>query len=240
MEWRDEGLIIGTRKHGENAVIIEAMTVAHGRHLGLVRGGRSRRYAALLQPGNTVELNWRARLEDHLGAFTVEAKTLRAAELMQSRDRLSLSQLICEHLRILPERDPHPRLLAEANAMHDNHADGYALGCALAKFEMRLLNELGFGIDIASCALTGEEEGLAYISPKTGRAVTAEAAKPYLDKLMRLPHIFGGALDMSEKDEMEAAFRLTEHFLNMHIWLPRQLSPPSARERLIKSICNGL
>ncbi len=161
MEWRDEGLIIGTRKHGENAVIIEAMTTHHGRHMGLVRGGRSRRYAALLQPGNTVELNWRARLEDHLGAYTVEAKNLRAAELMQSRDRLSLSQLICEHLRILPERDPHPRLLAEANAMHDNHADGYALGCALAKFEMRLLNELGFGIDIGSCALTGEEEGLA-------------------------------------------------------------------------------
>ena len=240
MEWRDQGLIIGTRKHGENAVIIEAMTTKHGRHLGLVRGGRSRRFAAILQPGNTVELNWRTRLEDHLGAFSVEAISLRAAALMQSRDRLSLSQLICEHLRVLPERDPHPRLLAEANAMHDNEADGYPLGCALASFEMRLLNELGFGIDVASCALTGEQTGLAYISPKTGRAVTAEAAQPYLSKLMRLPHMFGGALDLSEKDEVEAAFSLTEHFLNMHIWLPRQLSPPSMRERLIISLCKAL
>jgi len=240
MEWRDEGLIIGARKHGENAVIVEAMTTLHGRHLGLVRGGRSRRFAAILQAGNTVHLNWRARLEDHLGTYTVEAKTLRAATLMQSRDRLSLSQLICEHLRILPEKDPYPRLLAEANAMHDNDADGYVLGCALAKFEMRLLNELGFGIDIASCALTGEETGLAYISPKTGRAVTIDAAQPYLSKLMRLPHIFGGALDMDTKEELEAAFSLTAHFLNMHIWLPRQLSPPSMRERLIKSMCDGL
>jgi len=240
MEWRDEGLIIGTRKHGENAVIIEAMTNQHGRHMGLVRGGRSRRFAAMLQAGNSVELSWRARLEDHLGTFTVEAKSLRAATLMQSRDRLSLSQLICEHLRVLPERDPHPRLLAEATAMHDNDADGYILGCALAKFEMRLLNELGFGIDIASCALTGEEQGLAYISPRTGRAVTIDAAQPYLAKLMRLPHLFGGALDMDEKEELKAAFALTEHFLNMHIWLPRQLSPPSMRERLINSMCDGL
>ncbi|MCZ4270844.1 DNA repair protein RecO [Maritalea porphyrae] len=240
MEWRDEGLIIGTRKHGENAVIIEAMTNSHGRHLGLVRGGRSRRFAAILQAGNTVELSWRARLEDHLGNYTVEAKTLRAAGLMQSRNRLSLSQLICEHLRILPEREPHPRLLAEATAMHDADADGYVLGCALAKFEMRLLNELGFGIDIASCALTGEEEGLAYISPKTGRAVTVAAAQPYLEKLMRLPHIFGGSLDMDPKEELESAFNLTAHFMNMHIWLPRQLSPPSMRERLIKSLCDGL
>ncbi|MGJ8528791.1 DNA repair protein RecO [Maritalea sp.] len=240
MEWRDEGLILGTRKHGENAVIVEAMTVEHGRHMGLVRGGRSRRFAALLQAGNSVELSWRARLENHLGSYTVEALSLRAAALMQTRERLSLSQLICEHLRALPERDPHPRLLAEATAMHDIEASGYILGSALAKFEMRLLNELGFGIDIKSCALTGEETGLAYISPKTGRAVTHEAAQPYLSKLMKLPSLFGGILELSEKAELEAAFALTEHFLNMHIWSPRQLSPPSMRQRLIKTLCEGL
>jgi len=240
MEWQDQGLIIGTRKHGESSVIVEAMTNDHGRHVGLVRGGRSRRFAAVLQPGNSVQLTWRARLSDHLGNYNVEAESLRAAELMQSRDRLGLSQLICEHLRGLPERDPHPRLLAEALAMHDNKADGYVLGVALAKFEMRLLNELGFGIDIQSCAVTGEEEGLAYISPRTGRAVTIQAAQPYLEKLMVLPQMFGGAQKLSELDELNAAFSLTAHFLNMHIWQPRQLSPPSVRERLIKSMCAAL
>ncbi len=236
----DEGLIIGTRKHGENAVIIEAMTTHHGRHMGLVRGGRSRRYAALLQPGNTVELNWRARLEDHLGAYTVEAKKTSALRNLCKaeigcRSASSFANIFAFCQSVIRTQGCWPKQMPCTTITLTD-----MLGCALAKFEMRLLNELGFGIDIGSCALTGEEEGLAYISPKTGRAVTAEAAKPYLDKLMRLPHIFGGALDMSEKDEVQAAFRLTEHFLNMHIWLPRQLSPPSARERLIKSICNGL
>lgn len=240
MEWRDEGLIIGTKRHGENAVIVEAMTAKHGRHLGLVRGGRSRRYAALLQPGNSVELVWRARLQDHLGTFTVEAKALRAANLMQSRDRLALSQLICEHLRNLPERDPHERLYAEALAMHENEADGFVLGRALAQFEMRLLTELGFGVDKSSCALTGERDGLCYVSPKTGKAVTETAAQPYLNKLMTLPAVLGGAKDIGPKRELEAAFALTAHFLNMHIWQTRQISPPSGRERLIKTLCDPL
>ena len=240
MEWRDQGLIIGTKRHGENAVIIEAMTLEHGRHLGLVRGGRSRRHAAILQAGNSVDLVWRARLQDHLGAYSVEAERLRAAELMQSRERLSLSQLICEHLRNLPERDPHPRLYAEAVAMHENDADGYVLGKALAKFEMRLLNELGFGIDITACALTGEEHDLCYVSPKSGKAVTRDSAEPYVAKLLRLPQILGGSLELGQKEELEAAFLLTEHFLNVHIWQTRQISPPSMRQRLIQTLCEQL
>lgn len=240
MEWHDQGLIIGTKKHGENSVIVEAMTQMHGRHLGLVRGGRSRKQAAILQMGNSVELTWRARLAEHLGAFLVEPRQLRAANIMQSRTSLSLSHTICAHLRHLPERDPHPRLLAEATAMHDIEGDAPSLGRALAKFEMRLLNELGFGIDIASCALTGEENDLGYISPKTGRAASISAAQPYISKLMPLPKMFGGALELHQVDEITAAFALTEHFLNMHIWQPRQLSPPSERKQLIVSICNGL
>ncbi|AVX04811.1 DNA repair protein RecO [Maritalea myrionectae] len=240
MEWQAEGLIIGTRKHGENAVIIETMTAEYGRHLGLVKGGRSRKYAALLQPGNSVQLTWRARLADHLGMFTVEALALRAANLMESRQRLALSQLLCEHLRLLPERDPHPRLYAEALAMHENEADGEILARGLVKFEMRLLNELGFGIDTSSCAVTGETAGLCYVSPRTGRAVTKEAGEPYKDKLFALPEVLGGALEMDKAAEIEAAFRLTGHFLHLHIWSPRQLSPPSMRQALIEGLVNGL
>lgn len=240
MEWQAEGLIIGTRRHGENAVIIETMTAEHGRHLGLVKCGRSRKYAALLQPGNSVQLVWRARLADHLGMFTVEAVKLRAASLMESRQRLALSQLLCEHMRLLPERDPHPRLYAEALAMHDNDADGETLARALAKFEMRLLNELGFGIDVSACAITGEEEGLCYVSPRTGRAVTKEAGEAYKDKLFALPEMLGGSLKMGPAEAIDAAFRLTGHFLHLHIWSPRQLSPPSMRQALIEGLVKAL
>lgn len=216
-------------------MILEIMTPDRGRHLGLVRGGRSRRYAAVLQPGNSVLVTWRARLDEHLGTYQVEAKTLRAAALMESRDRLYLSQLLCEHLRLLPERDPHERLYLEALAMLDNEADPLALGRALARFELRLLDDLGFGLDLTSCAATGVTHDLTFVSPRSARAVSTDAGRPYADRLLPLPAFLTGGKE-PDAEALQEAFRLTGHFLAVHIWQARNISPPATRDHLISRL----
>jgi DNA repair protein RecO (recombination protein O) len=228
MEWTGEALLIGVRRHGETSVIAEAMVAGRGRYLGLVRGGRSTKLAATLQPGNTVQLTWRARLEDHLGAFTIELLQARAAVLIADRTRLYLSQLVCEHLRLLPERDPHDRLLAQALSLLDHAPDA----AALARFELSLLDDLGFGLDLESCAATGVTDDLTHVSPRSGRAVSRAAAEPYRDRLLPLPSFLHARGNASPED-LRAAFRLTGHFLDLQVWHPRQITPPPTREPLI-------
>jgi len=228
MEWTGEALLIGVRRHGESGVIAEAMVAGRGRCLGLVRGGRSTRLAATLQPGNIVQLTWRARLEDHLGTFTIELLRGRAAELITDRKRLYLSQLVCEYLHLLPERDPHDRLLGMAIDLIDHLPDG----AALARFELALLDELGFGLDLESCAATGVTENLTHVSPKSGRAVSRAAAEPYKDRLLPLPS-FLHARGNASPDDIRAALRLTAHFLHQHVWQARDVDPPTVREPLI-------
>lgn len=234
MEWTGEGLLIGVRRQGESSVIAEAMVAGRGRCLGLVRGGRSRRLAAVLQPGNTIQLTWRARLEDQLGQFTVELLQARAAILIEDRARLYLSQLVCEHLRLLPERDPHDRLLGMALNLIDSAPDGVTL----ARFELALLDELGFGLDLETCAATGVTEDLTHVSPKSGRAVSRTAAEPYVDRLLKLPS-FLHARGNASPDDIGAALRLTAHFLDLHIWSARQLDQPSTREPLVDLLSRG-
>jgi DNA repair protein RecO (recombination protein O) len=179
MHWTDEGIILGTRRHGETSLIVELMTPTHGRHLGLVKGGRSRKHQAVLQPGNGVSATWRARLSEHLGNWTLEPVSSRAARLMSNAAGLYGVQLLAAHLRLLPERDPHPRLYTALGAILDDLADPLAAGELLVRFEVELLNELGVGLDLSRCAATGREDELAFVSPKTGRAVSREAGAPY-------------------------------------------------------------
>lgn len=235
MEWSGEGLIIGVRRYGESSVIVELMTPDRGRYMGLVRGGRSRKHAATLQPGNTVEVTWRARLEDHLGAFTVELIKARAAELISDRVRLYAAQLLCDHLRLLPERDPHEMLLSMTMDIIDAEPDKVRMGAALARFELALLEELGFGLDIYSCAVTGVTTGLTHVSPKSGRAVTAKAAEPYVDKLLELPAFLLDEGDATV-EQLAAAFRLTGYFLDVHVWSARNIRVPAVREQLIQAL----
>ena len=228
MEWTGEALLIGVRRHGESSVIAEAMVAGRGRHMGLVRGGRSRRLSAVLQPGNTMQLTWRARLEDQLGQFTVELLQARAAQLIDDRTRLYTSQLICDHLRLLPERDPHDRLLGMALGLLDHAPDG----AALARFELAILDDLGYGLDLTTCAVTGTSGDLTHVSPKSGRAVSRAAAQPYLDRLLPLPSFLAGRGNAAPSD-IAAAFRLTGHFLQDHVWGPRELTPSPTRDILI-------
>ncbi len=241
MEWADEGTIIGSRKHGENAVILEVMTREHGRHLGLVRGGRSAKVQPVLQPGNAVALTWRARLDEHLGEYKVELLASHAARLMAQPAALYGLATVAALLRLLPERDPHPGL-HEALSVLIAHLDEPGLAPALTvRFELAMLAELGFGLDLSRCAVSGSPDDLSHVSPKTGRAVSRKEAEPYRDRLLALPAFLAegqGARPPSAGD-LAAAFALTAHFLRRHIFEPRGLAEPPERERLVELALRG-
>ncbi|MEO1001148.1 MAG: DNA repair protein RecO, partial [Pseudomonadota bacterium] len=171
MDWRAEGILIAVRRHGESAAIIEVLTEARGRHAGLVHGGASRKLAPVLQPGAELSLDWRARLEDHLGTFRVEPLRARAAEVLGDRAALAGLRAICLLLhRALPEREPFPELYVRTRALLDALAGDPDWPRVYAGWELALLADLGFGLDLSRCAVTGAETGLTYVSPRTGRA----------------------------------------------------------------------
>lgn len=230
MQWQDQAIILGVKRHGETSVIAELMTHAHGRHMGLVRGGRSRRLQPLLQPGNRVEATWRARLDEHLGTFQVEAVALRAARLMEQATSVHGVQAMAALLRLLPERDSHPHLFDALDIILDSMDDPADAGELFVRFELAVLEDLGFGLDLSECAATGGREDLAYVSPKSGRAVSRPAGLPYAEKLLALPSFLavrnGTAAD---REGLEGAFRLTAFFLNRHVYEPRGIPMPVAR-----------
>jgi DNA repair protein RecO (recombination protein O) len=235
MQWSDQALVLGVRRHGEANVVLELMTKAHGRHLGLVYGGRSRQLRPVLQPGNTVEATWRARLDEHLGTYRIEPGALRSARLMAAPLALYGLGTLVSLLRVLPERDPHPALF-EAATLLVEHLDEPELAPALfVRFELGMLAELGFGLDLASCAVTGGADDLIYVSPKSGRAVSAAAGEPYGPKLLRLPAFLRGEAlaGPPSPEEIKAGFALTHHFLQHRLFEPRGLAVPEERARFV-------
>ena len=237
MEWRDEGIILGTRKHGETSAILEVMTRAHGRHLGLVRGGRSRRMQPVLQPGNRVDLVWWARLDEHLGSFQVEALELNAARLFDSACAVYGLQTLAAHLRLLPERDAHAGLYDTLCLMLEALDTPSAAGELIVRFELLVLEELGFGLDLTQCAATGQLNDLIFVSPKSGRAVSREAGAPWATKMLTLPAFLRrGANSRPDLEAMEDAFRLSGFFLARHVYEPRGLEAPEARSGFIAAL----
>ncbi len=234
MEWRDEGLLLAVRPHGESAAIIEVFTEAHGRHAGVVRGGTSRRVAPILQRGAQLDLAWRARLEEHIGSFTVEPVRSRAATALGDRRALAgLSAVTALLAFCLPERAPHPALYRRSVALMDLLPEAELWPLAYLRWELALLEEMGFGLDLSACAVTGATEGLAYVSPRTGRAVTRAAAGDWADRLLPLPPCLVGAGE-AEEDEIAQALGTTGHFLHHH--LAPQLGDrplPQARQRYV-------
>jgi DNA repair protein RecO (recombination protein O) len=240
MDWRDEGLVIGVRRHGESAVILELMTKAHGRHLGLVRGGSGRALRSVLQVGNSVEAQWRARLEQHLGAFAIEPLRSRAARLIDRAFALHGVAHLGALLRLLPERDPQADLFEMAEVIADRLDSLDVAPALMARFELALLQALGFGLDLERCALTGASEDLAFVSPKTGRAVTREAGVPWRDRLLPYPAFLQDAARApANPAELAAAFRLTGHFLDRDVFAPRGLAAPQARALYVGAAANG-
>lgn len=230
MDWRDEGAILASRRHGESAAIVEIFTAAHGRHLGVVRGGGARRMAPVLQPGNQVSVAWYARLDAHIGAFTVEPLASRAAVMQDRRALAGLNAVSALLSHALPEREPHPVLYAPTMALLDALVAGGGWERDYLDWELRLLEELGFGLDLSACAVTGAREGLAYVSPRSGRAVSRAGAGDWADRLLPLPPcLTGGAFDRAG---LAAGLRLTGHFLDRELTAVRPL--PEARARLVQ------
>lgn len=242
MQWHDEGTIIGLRRHGESSVILEVMTREHGRHLGLVRGGRSVKAQPVLQPGNVVALDWRARLDEHLGEYRVELLVSHAARLIAAPVALYGLGTVSALLRLLPERDPHPALY-DALSILVGHLDDADLAPALVvRFELAMLGELGFGLDLARCAVTGTDDDLSHVSPRSGKAVSREVAVPYGDRLLALPAFLrqGQGRARPTAGDISAGFALTGFFLLRDLWQPRGILPPPERQRLIECAANQL
>ncbi|HTV88445.1 MAG TPA: DNA repair protein RecO [Stellaceae bacterium] len=239
MEWHDTGFVLGARRHGENALIAELLTRDHGRHAGLVRGGQSPRRRALLQPGNAVSATWRGRLAEHLGTFDCELAEANAARLLDDADRLlALNAAVALLLAALPEREPHPDIHASFAALltaldpAPPSVTGFPADSsppwqqAYVLWECALLAALGFGLDLGSCAATGTNQDLAYVSPRSGRAVSREAGRPYHDKLLPLP-AFLWRETAAEAADIVSGLGLSRHFLLHHL-LDGRL--PEARE----------
>ena len=237
MEWTDDAIVLGARRHGEANAILEVMTQAHGRHLGLVRGGAGSRMRPVLQPGNTVRATWRARLDEHLGHFAVEGLRLRAADLLGAAHALYGVTHLAALCRLLPERDPHPSVHADLTAALDRMEDPIAVAVAVARFELMLLAELGFGLDLSRCAATGEAGDLGYVSPKSGRAVSRQAGGPWHDRLLPLPaFLLDDAPARPSAGELAEGFAVTGFFLGRYVFEPRGLHAPDARERFIAAV----
>ncbi|MCK5934582.1 MAG: DNA repair protein RecO [Fulvimarina manganoxydans] len=240
MEWHEEAIVLGVRRHGETSVIAELVTRARGRHLGLVRGGRSRRMQPVLQPGNLVAAHWRARLDEHMGTYVLEPLLSRAGRLMETPLALSGVQLAAAHIRLLPERDPHPQLYDGLTVLLDHLTDETSAGELMLRFELKLLEELGFGLDLLACAATGQAHDLVYVSPKSGRAVSREAGAPWADKLLALPAFLAGGNEAADAGAIEAGFRLTRYFLARHVYEPRGLDEPLMRSSFITAVARSL
>jgi len=236
MQWSDDAIVLSLRSHGETAGILEMLTRKHGRHLGVVHGCSSSRIRAMLQPGNRLNVTWRARIAEHLGVLTAELATARASLYFEQRIALiALNAAISVAAGVLPEREPHEAAYEASDALLDAIAAG-ALnqwGPLFVWWELGLLNELGFGLDLSSCAVSGKSDDLIYVSPRSGRAVSGEAGRPYHDRLFALPSFLrGGSLHTVTSEDVAVGLRLTAHFLNRCVFEPHGREIPFARQRL--------
>ncbi len=236
MEWTDDGVVLSVRPHGETGAILEALTREHGRHLGLVRGGASRRLKPILQPGNTLHLHWRARLGEHLGSFTAEAIKSRAGDMLESRDALAgLNAFSAIAAAALPEREVHAPVFDAATVLLDAilHEDFAHWGALYVRWEAGLLEELGFGLDLTKCASTGAADNLIYVSPRSGRAVSAAAGAIYKERLFALPAFLLGSQNAApQAADIAAGLKLTGHFLLERVLHAHGKDMPAARLRL--------
>ena len=235
MEWRDEGVILSVRRHGETSAIAEIFTAGHGRVLGLVRGGRSRVQRPVLQAGNAVQTVWRARIEEQLGTFTLEPLDLRAGAIMEEPFRLAGLATLTGLAQLLPEREPHPRVYEALRVVLEAIGDDQLWPALLVRWELGLLDELGFGLDLTKCAATGVRENLAYVSPRSGKAVSAEAGDPFQNRLFRLPAFLwaGGA---AEPGDIIEGLKLAGFFLERHVFEPRGMRFPEQQDWIISAL----
>ncbi len=232
MEWRSEGILLSARRHGETAMIIQVFTPDHGRHAGVVRGGASRKTAPILQPGAQLDVTWKARLEEHLGSFAVEPVKSRAAAVMGDRVALAGLNSVCALLSYaLPERDPHPDFYAQTLTVFDLLGESEHWPVAYLHWELALLDEMGFGLELETCAVTGSTKDLIYVSPKSGRAVSKMAAGEWADRLLPLPDCLRDPT--ADASGLLDGLRVTGYFLKTRLAQGLEAALPEARARLV-------
>jgi DNA repair protein RecO (recombination protein O) len=236
MEWSDHGIVLSSRPHGETGLVASLLTHAHGRHAGFIHGGVSRKTRPIWQPGNVVEVAWRARLAEQLGNYTGELREPHAARALDDATELAGLAAACALVdAALPEREPHPAMYEGFRAFlgvlgHDGWSAIYV------RLELGLLQELGFGLDLEKCALTGATEDLAFVSPKTGRAVSRAASEPYRDKLVVLPPFLSTGGLPADAAELRQGLDLTGFFLERHVFWPHNKPLPGARARFMETL----
>ncbi len=218
MEWQDQGIIIATRPHGETSVLCELFTKQHGRHAGLVRGGRSKRLRPICQIGNVVDASWRARLDEHLGTFTLELDSAIASRYFDEPMTLAALSTLCGHLTLFAERDPHQALYEGARTLLSHLDNRDIWPSLLVRYELEVLTKLGVGLDLSECVATGQTSDLIYVSPKSGRAVSRSAGEPYKDKLLKLPPFLIGQSQKISHEDLQNGFDLTGSFFEKYFW----------------------
>ncbi len=239
MHWQDQGFVLTSRKHGETSAIIDVFTRKYGRHAGLVRGGVGRKMRPVLQAGNLVDAEWRGRLEDHLGAYKLEAIDSRAAQFMDDRVSLAGLNAICAMCReCLPERESFPKLWDVFGIVIQNLDNPEIWPALYVRWEAGLLSALGYGLDLSSCAATGTNDNLTHVSPRSGRAVSASAAEPYLDKMLALPSFMRGEPLVTPEDIMKG-LKLTGYFLETRVQWNVNRTLPEARATMIERLINA-
>lgn len=243
MQWSDEGIVLSLRPHGETAGILEVLTHEHGRHLGVVHGRSSPRIRSALQPGNTLNLTWRARVAENLGVLAVEPGCSRAARFFDRRNSLiALNAAIAVATAVLPEREPHAAAYQDTELLIEAIAGGDIpdWGPLFVRWEIGLLNELGFGLDLSLCAVTGTSDDLVYVSPRSGRAVSRQAGEQYRDRLLPLPPFLIGSTGGNVLMETSAGLQLTGHFLQRWVLQPCGKQMPFARQCLADLIAQKI
>ena len=240
MEWSDEGIVLAMRSLGETSVVLSLLTRMHGRHSGLVRGGAGRRTRGLLQPGNRLAARWRARLADHLGTMSCEPGRVLAPAVMADRGRLAAVAAACAVAETaLPEREPLPSAFESLAALIAAVEIDAAWPAAYVRWELGLLTELGFGLELDRCAATGTTNDLAYVSPRSGRAVSVAAGAPWKDRLLPLSAFLVDASAPARGKAVASGLALTGHFLLRHVYAERGRALPAARARLAEEIARA-
>lgn len=239
MQWTDQAIVLSTRKFSEHSGIVSTFTFEHGRAKGMVRNMTSRAQRGVYQLGNIITTTWQARLSEQLGYFTSElVQPVAAICLSDPLKLLGLSTLCALLDTTLAEHDAHPHLFTISLALIKNIIDKTQWMEEYIKFEIILLHELGFQLELEHCAATGQIHDLLYVSPRSGRAVSRDAGEPYKDKLLPLPPFLtqeGASLPIKDAD-IKNGLELGAYFLNKYILSTHTLSMPSARTRLYEAI----
>ena len=234
MRWESNGLILNFSKYNEKSYILEIFTEEHGKHKGIIRGLHSKNKRSIIEPGNEVFATWSGRLETHLGNYNVEPIKLWSSHVLQFKDKLSAISSICSLISLtMAERQPNPiiyfsskELIEIVASKREDWIKEYVF------WEMQLLSEIGYGLDLERCAVTSKSSDLVYVSPSSGRAVTNEGAGDFRNKLLPLPKFMTDFKANYDNDDIYNALNLTEFFFKKRFFLPNNLNFPQSRNRL--------